>query len=846
MEKKINRFLLISLIGAVIVCSAVFFGTTAIMQGETTNTISEIGEIYMSEMNQQVQEKFISIINLRISQVEGVIRRTPPNTSKYNRDIINQLKTSAEVREFEYLALYKKNGESEIIYGSKITAKNQDEFKKVLSDDSLKVTSGHNAKGKHLLLLGIPAKYVMENGGTSDILVAGISMDSLSKNLFLYTDENRAYSHILDDNGNFVIRSGDAYRDSYFDRIDEMYEEYNGKTAIQYKKEIQDAMINDKSYSTVVSVDGERRHLYISSLPGSDWHLVSIMRFGTLDDIVIELDSIRTKTMLFSSGSVLVVMLIIFVLYYRLTRQQMDELQKTKEEALYANRAKSEFLSNMSHDIRTPMNGIVGMTEIAIKNLDNIQRVEDCLKKIKLSSKHLLGLINDVLDMSKIESGKMSLNLDSLSLREVMNDIVNIMQPQFKSKNQHFDIFIQEIHTENVMCDGIRLNQILLNLLSNAYKFTPDEGTINVYLYQEESPLGKHYIRNHFRVKDNGIGMSKEFQKKIFGSFTREQSSTVSKIVGTGLGMAITKYIVTAMNGTIEVTSELGKGSEFHITLDLEKAEVQEDDMVLPQYNILVVDNNEQLCQSAVLSLESLGTHAEYVLSGEEALELISKNYNTPNAYHVVLLDWKMPRMDGLHTMQKIKENIGDAIPIFIISAYDWSDIESQAVEAGVAGFIPKPLFKSTLYYGLKRFIDGGDQEVEESKHYDFTNKRILLVEDNELNYEIAYDILTDVGFEVEWAENGQIGIDMFAQSEIGYYDAVLMDLRMPVLDGYESAKGMRALKREDNQLPIIAMSADAFADDIKRCLDCGMDAHTAKPIDIDEVMSLLKKFLKL
>lgn len=846
MEKKINRFLLISLIGAVIVCSAVFFGTTAIMQGETTNTISEIGEIYMSEMNQQVQEKFISIINLRISQVEGVIRRTPPNTSKYNRDIINQLKTSAEVREFEYLALYKKNGESEIIYGSKITAKNQDEFKKVLSDDSLKVTSGHNAKGKHLLLLGIPAKYVMENGGTSDILVAGISMDSLSKNLFLYTDENRAYSHILDDNGNFVIRSGDAYRDSYFDRIDEMYEEYNGKTAIQYKKEIQDAMINDKSYSTVVSVDGERRHLYISSLPGSDWHLVSIMRFGTLDDIVIELDSIRTKTMLFSSGSVLVVMLIIFVLYYRLTRQQMDELQKTKEEALYANRAKSEFLSNMSHDIRTPMNGIVGMTEIAIKNLDNIQRVEDCLKKIKLSSKHLLGLINDVLDMSKIESGKMSLNLDSLSLREVMNDIVNIMQPQFKSKNQHFDIFIQEIHTENVMCDGIRLNQILLNLLSNAYKFTPDEGTINVYLYQEESPLGKHYIRNHFRVKDNGIGMSKEFQKKIFGSFTREQSSTVSKIVGTGLGMAITKYIVTAMNGTIEVTSELGKGSEFHITLDLEKAEEQEDDMVLPQYNILVVDNNEQLCQSAVLSLESLGTHAEYVLSGEEALELISKNYNTPNAYHVVLLDWKMPRMDGLHTMQKIKENIGDAIPIFIISAYDWSDIESQAVEAGVAGFIPKPLFKSTLYYGLKRFIDGGDQEVEESKHYDFTNKRILLVEDNELNYEIAYDILTDVGFEVEWAENGQIGIDMFAQSEIGYYDAVLMDLRMPVLDGYESAKGMRALKREDNQLPIIAMSADAFADDIKRCLDCGMDAHTAKPIDIDEVMSLLKKFLKL
>lgn len=846
MEKKINKFLLVSLIVAIVICSAVFFGTTGVMRGKTTNTINEIGEIYMSEMNKQVQEKFISIINLRLSQVEGVIRRTPPNTSKYDQNVIEQLKTSAEVREFKYLALFRSDGKHEIIYGTDITAKNQDEFKKLLINEKQKVTSGYNQEKDHLLLLGIPVKYKMSDGKASDVLVAGISMESLNQALFLYTDENRAYSHILDTNGNFVIRSGDAYRDNYFERIDESFEDYNGKTVKQYKNEIQNAIKNSKNYSTVVCIEGEHRHLYISSLPSCDWHLVSIMKFGTLDDIVMELDSIRITTMLFASGSVLVVMLAIFIFYYKLTHQQMNELQKTKEEALYANHAKSEFLSNMSHDIRTPMNGIIGMTEIAVKNINDTQRVEDCLKKIRLSSKHLLGLINDVLDMSKIESGKMSLNIDCLSLKEAMDDIVSIMQPQFKSKNQHFDIFIQKIDTENVMCDSVRLNQILLNLLSNAHKFTPDNGRINVYLYQEESPLGENYIRNHFRVKDNGIGMSKEFQEEIFESFTREQSSTVSKIVGTGLGMAITKYIVAAMGGSIEVESELGKGSEFHIILDLEKTKVQEEDMILPEYNILVIDNNEQLCKSAVSSLESLGTHAEYVLSGEEALEVISKNYHTPNAYHVVLLDWKMPQMDGLHTMQKIKENIGSDIPVFIISAYDWSDIEEQTLETGVSGFIPKPLFKSTLYYGIKQHIFGEEEKTIETKDYDFTGKRILLVEDNELNYEIAYDILSDVGFEIEWAENGQIGIDKFNESEIGYYDCVLMDLRMPILNGYESAKGIRALNREDNQVPIIAMSADAFADDIKRCLDSGMNAHTAKPIDIDEVMNLLKKFLKL
>ena len=335
------------------------------------------------------------------------------------------------------------------------------------------------------------------------------------------------------------------------------------------------------------------------------------MPFCDLDKIVYELDEVRAEAMLLAGGTILVMLLLIFLLYYRMMRAQMRELEEAKREAVHANAAKSEFLSSMSHDIRTPMNAIVGMTEIAIKNEGDSGRVDDCLQKIKLSSKHLLGLINDVLDMSKIESGKMNLSMDQLSLRDAMKDIVQIMQPQFKTKNQHFDIFIQKIVSENVMCDSVRLNQILLNLLSNAHKFTPPEGTINVYLVQEESPLGDEYVRNQFRVKDTGIGMSAEFIDKIFDSFTREKSMAVEKTAGSGLGMAITKHILDAMGGTIEIESEPGKGSEFRITVDLQKATIEEEDMALSVDTVLVVDDNENLCFSAVAALEELGAKAE-------------------------------------------------------------------------------------------------------------------------------------------------------------------------------------------------------------------------------------------
>ena len=498
----------------------------------------------------------------------------------------------------------------------------------------------------------------------------------------------------------------------------------------------------------------------------------------------------------------------------------------------------------MSHDIRTPMNAIVGMTTIAITNINNKDRVENCLKKIILSSKHLLGLINDVLDMSKIESGKMILNVELVSLREIMDSIVSIIQPQIKAKQQRFDVFIYDITSENVLCDSVRLNQVLLNLLSNAIKFTPEGGAIEVALHEKESPKGDDYVRILLQVKDTGIGMSEEFQEHIFDSFTREDNKRVQRTEGTGLGMAITKYIVDAMGGEIEVKSVQGTGTEFNVALDFERTDEQEEDMILPDFTMLVVDDDVQLCKSTAASLKSIGIRAEWTLDGESAVRLVSQHHNQHNDYHIILLDLKLPGMDGIETARELRKQLGNDVPILLISAYDCSEIEDEAREAGISGFLSKPLFKSTLYYGLKPYIYSSEgSSVPEKDVISFTGKRVLLAEDNELNWEIANELLQEMGLELDRAENGQICADMFEKSPVGFYNAVLMDIRMPVKNGYEATDMIRNMERPDASIPIIAMTADAFSEDIQRCLDHGMNAHVAKPIDIKEVSRILSRF---
>ncbi len=834
-----------SFVGLIIMCMVVFLSISGIMEQRSTEAINEIGVIYMSEMSRQLKQKFSAIIDLRLSQARGIVKRTPEETAEYGQEMIADLALGANVREFTYLALCNANGECETVYGVPVHAYKEKDFLEVLDNPAKKVTSGLNENGERQLLMVVPAAYPMANGETSVALVAGFPMEQLNEALVLEGENALVYSHIIQRDGNFVVRNGEAYQNSYFDRIRESFSLFNGKTSEDYVNEIESAMEHNTDYSAMILVNGVHSHVYCTSLPETDWFLVSIMPYGILDDAVTRLGGRRQYVMLLSCCAMIVGIMVIFVLYYRMTRKQMKKLKVAREEAIHANKAKSEFLSNMSHDIRTPMNGIVGMTAIAISNIDDQLRVKDCLKKISLSSKHLLGLINDVLDMSKIENGKLTLNYEQISLRDTMENIVNIVQPQVKAKNQHFDIFIRNCRAEEVHCDSVRLNQVLINILSNALKFTPEGGTVNTYLEQEDSPMGPDYVRCHFRVKDTGIGMSEEFQKRIFDTFSREDTSMVHKIEGTGLGMAITKYIVDEMGGTIQVSSRLGEGTEFHITVDLEVAQVLEKDMVLPSWHVLVVDNNEDLCQSAVESLKEIGIDGEWTLEGKTAVEMVEKHHRMGDDYKAVLLDWKMPDMDGLEVARRIRNCVGGEIPILIVSAYDWSDIEEEAQAAGVNGFISKPLFKSNLYLGLGRYVQGSqEQEEKKPELLDFTGKRILLSEDNDLNWEIAEEILSEEGFELERAENGKICVEKFQSSPEGFYDVILMDIRMPVMNGYDACVAIRKLDRKDVNLPIIAMTADAFSDDVQRCKECGMNEHISKPIDVGRLMRILQDYL--
>ena len=816
------------------------------MGRKSTEAVNDVGRLYMSEMNKQIQEKYITIVDLKLSQVEGIIKRTPPEEVHYGEEMLEELVISATVRDFTYLGLYRADGTCEVVYGEPVQVIDEPEFLEGLSNENIKISSAEDEDGERLLLLIQDAKYEMGDGKASTALVAGIPMEYLNEALFLGEDKGLVYSHIIREDGSYVIRNGDAFRESYFQRMQDMLIELDGKTPEEYIQELKDAIASKSDYTTMILEKGMRGHIYCSPLLESDWYLITVMPYGAMDDAINKLGNQRIYTLLGYCAVILGIILVMFVVYYRMSQKQIRELDEARREADHANKAKSEFLSNMSHDLRTPMNGIVGMTAIARTNIDDKERVKDCLEKITLSSKHLLGLINDVLDMSKIESGKLNLNMDMLSLRDAMESIVNIVQPQVKEKRQHFDIFIQKIVTEDIYCDGVRLNQILINLLSNAIKYTPEEGRINVYLSQEESPLGREYVRCHFRVKDSGIGMSEEFQKTIFDTFTREKVTQVDKTEGAGLGMAITKRIVDSMNGTIELNSVPGKGSEFHVILDLGKADTRVKDIMLPAWNALVVDNNEDLCYSAADVLKEIGINPECAFGGREAVEMVKKRHERGDDYQLALIDWKMPEMDGLETTKEIRKHLGDEVPILIISAYDWSDIKDEAIKAGAHGFISKPLFKSNLYLGLCRFVEGRDGMADEGekKVKDFTGKRILIAEDNDLNWEIANELLSAAGFKLERAENGKICVEKFEASKEGEYDVILMDIRMPVMNGYDAASAIRALDRSDAKLPIIAMTADAFSEDIQHSLDCGMNAHISKPIDVNKVINELTKYL--
>lgn len=700
-------------------------------------TIEQIGAAYMSGMDEQVSLHFKTIIDLRLTMAESIahIAAGEEGAGFGSRD---EIEYGAKARHFFCAALYSPDGKIEMIFGDPVELNHPEPFLESLKNGERKAASATDSDGNGVILFGVPCEYPMSDGSASLAMVVGLSSKYMGQVLFLESDSSLVYSFVIRKDGSYVIRDQGGKNESYFDRL---YKIFDGQReeAYFYIQQLTAAMNANEKYSVILESSESRRHLYCTSLPYCDWYLVTVLPFDGLDHTISDMGNHWLVIVYVSSFAVIAMLLCIFFQYLGVFRKQVSELkrvnaemdaarkaaEKAQKEAEHANAAKQEFLSSMSHDIRTPMNAIIGMTSLAAANTDNPEQVKEYLRKISLSGRHLLGLINDVLDISKIESGKMTLNVEPVSLREVMDSVVNIIQPQVKAKNQRFHAAVYDILSEIVCCDSVRLNQVLINLLGNAVKFTPENGSVQASLYQEALPEDASCVRTHFLVSDTGIGMSKEYQKQIFESFSREDSTRVQKTEGSGLGMTITKCIIDMMGGSISVRSEQGKGSEFHIVLDLAKAAEQETDTALP----------------------------------------------------------------------------------------------------GAAG-------EKTA-------------EVQAAADRTLRGKRVLLAEDNELNWEVARELLSALEIELDWAENGQICIAKFEKSPVGYYDAILMDVRMPVTDGYVATKVIRGLERRDADIPIIAMTADAFSEDIQKCLECGMNDHLAKPIDIQSVSRKLKKYVK-
>ena len=533
----------------------------------------------------------------------------------------------------------------------------------------------------------------------------------------------------------------------------------------------------------------------------------------------------------------------------RETIAQNQILADALAQAQHANISKTTFLSTMSHDIRTPMNAIIGFTTMALRHFDNQAQVRDSLEKVLSSSNHLLGLINDILDMSRIDSGRVEIQEQECNLSELVHSLIHIIQPQIRAKQQQFHIDAFQVKNEYVYADQLKVNQVLINILSNAVKYTPATGTISFRISQFESDK-PGYAKYEFRIKDNGMGMGKEFLKHIFDPFERDLSNTKTLgIQGTGLGMTITKKMVEIMSGTISVESELDKGSEFTVTLDLK---LQENVKYLANGELeglraLVVDDDFETCDSVTEILNKLGVRSEWTTSSREAVFRAKKALNDKDPFNAYIVDWLMHEMNGIETVRQLRRVVGDNAPIVILTAYDYSDIEDDARAAGVTEFCTKPLFISDLKKVLSRAV--GNVAIEETPddltETDFTGKRVLLVEDVEVNREIAKVVLAETGLSVDEAVDGADALQIFSRSENNYYDLILMDVQMPKLNGYEATKKIRELDRADaKNIPIIAMTANAFEEDKANALNAGMNDHIAKPLDIAKLLSTLKKYL--
>ena len=635
---------------------------------------------------------------------------------------------------------------------------------------------------------------------------------------------------LIDSDSNYIIK-GHEYKNSNFI---EFYKSYN-QVDVAGVEELRERLSTESGSFFMTNSRGEECLIAYAPISANrGWTILNYIRSSSLQ---------RSTVDWFLVGGVACALLFLLIIDMTFMNAFNVRLNEAAKEAEAANRAKSDFLSTMSHDIRTPMNAILGLTTIAQRNVDDQAIVKDSLYKIGLAGNHLLTLINDILDISKVESGKLTLTPNVFSVVEVTENLVNISQPMAKDKSIDFDFRVNAIEHEYLYADQLRVNQVFINILSNALKYTEPHGSVSVDLHELPSsvPGAVHLL---YRVADTGMGMSEEFMAHMYESFSRQTDSRVNKVQGTGLGLAITKQMVDLMGGTIECQSKEGEGTTFTITLDLPIAEHETEDMKLESVTVLVVDDDESVLQSAQAALSSLDAGVELASTSAQALEMVGARHNRRDDYSIVIVDWKLPDMDGIEVARRMRSLDRGRASTILISAYDWSDIEESAKEAGVDGFISKPFFKSTLYRAINEQLHvAAEQVAREDDWSDIAGMHVLVAEDNDVNWQILSMLLSMHGIETTRAENGQVAVDLVASSGPGAYDLVFMDVQMPVMNGIEATKAIRALPdREVASIPIIATTADAFSEDVALCLNAGMNGHIAKPIEIKIVLREIRK----
>ena len=640
-------------------------------------------------------------------------------------------------------------------------------------------------------------------------------------------DYKNAEIALIDGAGDYIIK-GHSFKNSNFY---EFYQSYNSPNTADLNA-LREIVEGSAGTFEIINSAGTRSmvaHTRVHST--DDWIIVSMIPLSELGHVVMNWTLV---------GIVAAGLLLLLVFNLTIMMKLNRRMKAAAASAESANQAKTNFLSTMSHDIRTPMNAIIGLTLIAEKNVEDAAAVRENLRKISLASNHLLTLINDILDISKVESGKLNLSPVTFSIVECAENLVNISQPMVKEKNIDFNFRIGRFDHEHLYADQLRINQILINLLSNAIKYTEPNGQVNVEM-REEPCASESSVRLTYVVADTGIGMTPEFMARMYQPFSRQTDSRVNTIQGTGLGLAITKQMVDLMHGTIDCRSEVGRGTTFTVTLDIPLADKPEEEMTLPPIRVLLADDDAVLLETAKDALGSIGAEAHVAASGTEAVRMASEQAD----YQVVILDWKMPDMDGIEAAQQIRSRVGEDVPILLISAYDWSDMEDAAREAGINGFISKPLFRSTLYDKLNELLGNKSKHSsQEDDADDIAGMRILVTEDNDVNWEIISRLLQMKGVETERAENGQLAVNRVSEARHGEFDLVFMDIQMPVMNGIDATKAIRALDDPwASQIPIVAMTADAFSENVAECMAAGMNGHIAKPVDMKLVIKEIKRF---